>query len=51
MKDLYAWAAIGLIILASTTGDVLLSYSMKRVGDVGELWKRRGLLAVVGRVL
>src|ERR1039457_2710472 len=51
MKDIYAWAAIGLIILASTTGDVLLSYSMKRVGDVGELWKRRGVLAVVGRVL
>ena len=51
MKDLYAWAAIGLIVLASTTGDVLLSYSMKRVGDVGELWKRRGILAVVGRVL
>ena len=44
MKDIYAWAAIGLIILASTTGDVLLSYSMKRVGDVGELWKRRGVL-------
>jgi drug/metabolite transporter (DMT)-like permease len=51
MKDLYAWGAIGLIILASTTGDVLLSYSMKRVGDVGELWKRRGLLAVMARVL
>jgi drug/metabolite transporter (DMT)-like permease len=51
MKDIYAWAAIALIILASTTGDVLLSYSMKRVGDVEELWKRRGLLAVVGRVL
>jgi drug/metabolite transporter (DMT)-like permease len=51
MKDLYAWAAIGLIVLASTTGDVLLSYSMKQVGDVGELWKRRGLLAVVGRIL
>ena len=51
MKDLYAWAAIGAVILASTTGDVLLSYSMKRVGDVGELWKRRGMLAVVGRVL
>ena len=43
MKDLYAWSAIGLIVLASTTGDVLLSYSMKRVGDVGELWKRRGV--------
>jgi hypothetical protein len=51
MKDLYAWAAVGIIILASTTGDVLLSYSMKRVGDVGELWRRRGMLAVIGRVL
>ena len=37
MNEMYAWAAIAVIILASTTGDVLLSYSMKRVGDVGEL--------------
>ena len=51
MKNLYAWTAIGLIILASTTGDVLLSHAMKRVGDVAELWKRRGILAVVSRVL
>jgi multidrug transporter EmrE-like cation transporter len=51
MKDTYTWAAIGLVIIASTTGDVLLSYSMKRVGDVAELWKRRGILAVVGRIL
>lgn len=51
MKELNAWAAIALITLASTTGDVLLSYSMKRVGDVGELWRRRGPWAVVGRVL
>jgi hypothetical protein len=51
MSDLYAWSAIALIVVASTTGDVLLSYSMKRVGDVGELWKRRGALAVIGRVL
>jgi drug/metabolite transporter (DMT)-like permease len=51
MKDIYAWAAIGLIVLTSTTGDVLLAHSMKRVGDVGELWKRRGVLAVLGRVL
>jgi hypothetical protein len=49
MKNLYAWTAIGLIILASTTGDVLLSHAMKRVGDVAELWKRRGILAVVSR--
>lgn len=51
MKDLYAWAAIGLIVLASTTGDVLLSYSMKRVGDVSELWKRRGILALIAHIL
>ena len=51
MRELYAWTAIGFVVLASSTGDVLLSYSMKRVGDVGELWKRRGFLAVVGRVL
>ncbi|MFY9646402.1 MAG: EamA family transporter [Terriglobales bacterium] len=51
MKELYAWGAITLIILASTTGDVLLSHAMKRVGDVGKLWKRRGILAVIGRVL
>jgi uncharacterized membrane protein len=51
MREIYAWAAVGLIILASTTGDVLLSFSMKKVGDVGELWKRSGIFAVLGRVL
>ena len=34
------WGAILAIVLASTTGDVLLSRAMKRVGDVGELWRR-----------
>ncbi len=51
MSELYAWAAIALITLFATTGDVLLAYSMKRVGDVGELWKSRGLPAVVRRTL
>ena len=51
MKDAYTWAAIGMIVIASSTGDVLLSSAMKRVGDVGELWRRHGLLKVVGRVL
>jgi drug/metabolite transporter (DMT)-like permease len=50
MNDLYAWAAIAVITLAATTGDVLLAYSMKRVGDVGDLWKTRGLGAVIARV-
>jgi drug/metabolite transporter (DMT)-like permease len=51
MKELYAWAAIATIIVSSTAGDVLLSYSMKRVGDVGELWRQRGALPVLGKVL
>jgi drug/metabolite transporter (DMT)-like permease len=51
VREMYAWAAIGVIILASTTGDILLSYSMKKVGDVGQLWKQRGIIAVFGRIL
>lgn len=51
MNDLYAWAAIVLITLAATTGDVLLAYSMKRVGHVGELWESHGLVAVVKRIV
>ena len=50
MKSIYTWAAIAFIVIASTAGDVLLANSMKRVGDVGELWKRRGLLKVVSRI-
>ena len=51
MRDGQAWLAIGLITLAATTGVVLLAYSMRRVGDVHELLKRRGLLALIVRVL
>ena len=51
MKEAYTWAAIAVIVAASTTGDVLLSHAMKRVGDVGELWERQGLVRVIGRVL
>ena len=51
MKQAHAWVAIASIVLASTTGDVLLSRAMKQVGDVGELRRRRGALTVVGRIL
>jgi len=50
VKHLYTWGAIAAIVLASTTGDVLLARAMKQVGDVGELWHRCGLWKVVGRV-
>jgi len=48
---LYTWSAIAAIVIASTTGDVLLSRAMKQVGDVGQLWRRTGTLTVIGRVL
>jgi multidrug transporter EmrE-like cation transporter len=51
MKQAYAWAAIAAIVLASTTGDVLLARAMKQVGDVGELRRRAGVMTVTGRVL
>lgn len=51
MKHAYTWGAITMVVLASTTGDVLLSHAMKQVGDVGELWKDEGPVTVVGRTL
>ncbi len=50
MTEFNAWAAILVITVAASTGDVLLSYSMKRVGHVGELWEKQGLFAVTKRI-
>ena len=47
----YTWGAIAAIVLASTTGDVMLSRAMKQVGDVGDVWRQHGLLTVAGRIL
>jgi len=51
MRHLYTWGAITIIVLASTTGDVLLSRAMKQVGDVGRVRREAGWIAVVFRVL
>jgi drug/metabolite transporter (DMT)-like permease len=51
MRDLYTWLAIFLVVLASTTGDVFISHAMKKVGDVGDLRRRRGLFAVIRKIL
>jgi drug/metabolite transporter (DMT)-like permease len=51
MRHAYTWGAILVIVIASVTGDVLLSRAMQQVGDVDELRKRSGLFAVIGRVL
>jgi multidrug transporter EmrE-like cation transporter len=51
MNLLYTWSGIGAIVLASTTGDVLLSHAMKEVGDLGELRRQAGLAKVVASVV
>jgi drug/metabolite transporter (DMT)-like permease len=51
ISNLNGWLSILVIVLASSTGDVLLSRAMKQVGDVGELRRRRGLGFVIVRIL
>ena len=51
MKQLYEWSAVLAIVLASTTGDILLSRAMKQVGDVGRLYHQAGLWKVISRII
>ena len=51
MKGVYTWGGILAITLASVVGDVLLAHAMKQVGDVGDLWRKSRLLAVIRRTL
>jgi multidrug transporter EmrE-like cation transporter len=44
------WIAIGMLVVASSAGDVFLSAAMKRIGDLDTLRARKGLLAVIARV-
>jgi drug/metabolite transporter (DMT)-like permease len=48
---LYTWVFTALVVLASSAGDVLLSRAMKRIGDLSQLRRRRGILHVASRVL
>ncbi|MGE5321887.1 MAG: EamA family transporter [Actinomycetota bacterium] len=45
------WTAIGILVLVSSAGDVMLSAAMKRVGDMEVLRSKHGLLGVIGRVI
>jgi len=51
MRNLYTWGFIALVVFASTAGDVLQSSAMKRIGDVGDLRRQRGLPYVIRRVI
>ena len=46
ISDLNAWLAIGAVVLASSSGDVLLSRAMKQIGDLGQLRRKRGPIFV-----
>jgi len=46
ISNLNAWMAILAVVVASSSGDMLLSRAMKRIGDLGELRRRRGLIFV-----
>jgi drug/metabolite transporter (DMT)-like permease len=43
----YTWSTIVIMVLSTTVGDILLARAMKQVGDLGQLRRVRGLLAVV----
>lgn len=51
MSLVTTWGSIGVIVLASTVGDVLTAKAMKQVGDLGELWDKAGFGACVKRVI
>jgi len=50
-SNLNAWLAIAAVVVASAGGDILLARAMKKIGDVSELRKRRGVLAVAWMAL
>jgi drug/metabolite transporter (DMT)-like permease len=51
MTALHTWGGIVAIVVFSTSGDVLISRAMKRIGDLGQLRQSAGLGQVVARVL
>lgn len=51
MRTTYTWAAVAAIVIASTAGDILLAYAMQKVGDLGEIREKHGILSAIGRVL
>jgi len=50
MYWLYTWGGILAVVASSTAGDVITSLAMKQTGDVGQLYRQRGLGATIARV-
>jgi drug/metabolite transporter (DMT)-like permease len=51
MRFAYTWGSILVVVAASVTGDILVSLAMKKVGDLGHVYRERGLWSTVKAVL
>jgi drug/metabolite transporter (DMT)-like permease len=51
MRALYTWLCILITVCAAASGDVLIALAMRRIGDLGELRRKYGFMAVIARVL
>ena len=47
----YTWGSIFMVVAASVTGDILVSLAMKQVGDLGHVYRERGLVSTIKAVL
>src|SRR4051794_22963036 len=50
MNHLYTWSGIIVVVCFSVLGDIMMSRSMKQVGDVHALGRRFGLGTVLCRI-
>ncbi len=51
LRDIYTWASIAAIVIASTAGEVLIAQAMQRVGDMGRVRAELGVVGAAWRVL
>ena len=51
MTALYTWLCIFITVCAAAAGDVLLAVAMRQIGDLGDLRRRHGFVAVILRIL
>ena len=47
----YTWGSILAVVASSVTGDILVSLAMKQVGDLGHVYRERGLVSTIKAVL
>jgi uncharacterized membrane protein len=47
---MHTWIAIVAIVTTTTLGDIFMANAMRHIGDVGEIFRRRGLRCVLATV-